>query len=55
MAANRAGQLALHLSLNSAFADSSFATWFDARRHSGLLGKCSAQNQRICSGRCGFR
>jgi hypothetical protein len=34
------------LASNSALASSSVATWFDVRMLPGLLGACSAQNQR---------
>ena len=35
---------------NSALATSSVATWFEVRISPGLLGACSAQNQRRDSG-----
>ena len=38
------------LASNSALASSSVATWFEVRIAPGLLGACSAQNQRRDSG-----
>ena len=38
------------LASNSALASSSVATWFEVRISPGLLGACSAQNQRRDSG-----